>query len=125
MDINWEGKRLVIAEDERVNYLFLKAALKRTNITIFWAQNGQEAIDFVEQQGPIDIVLMDLKMPIMNGLEATHRIKKVFPNLPVIAQTAYAHSEYKDQIQEAGCDALLSKPIQADVLLNTIKEHLS
>ena len=55
MDINWEGRCVVIAEDERVNYLFLKAALKRTNITILWAKNGQEAIDLVNK-GPVDVV---------------------------------------------------------------------
>ncbi len=123
--MNWEGKRLIIAEDERVNYLFLKAALKQTKITIFWAQNGQEAVDFVQKNGPIDLVLMDLKMPVMNGLEATQRIKREFPEIPIIAQTAYAHSEYKDQIEQAGCDALLCKPIHADILINTIEKHLS
>jgi CheY-like chemotaxis protein len=124
MDINWEGKRVVIAEDERVNYLFLKAALKRTNITILWAQNGQEAVDFVMNEGPVDVVLMDLKMPVMNGLEATQHIKKLYPSLPIIAQTAYTQSEFLEAVKQAGCDALLSKPIQTDTLINTIKNHL-
>ena len=67
---------------------------------------------------------MDLKMPVMNGLEATQHIKKLFPSLPIIAQTAYALSEYSEEVKEAGCDALLSKPIQTDMLIKTINNHL-
>jgi len=122
---NWANKRVIIAEDERINFLFLQAALKRTQIQILWAQNGKEVLELLHKEKVVDLVLMDLKMPIMDGLEATRQLKENFPKLPVIAQTAYAHPEDMDAAKIAGCDDFLSKPIKPDVLLETIASFLS
>jgi len=120
---NWEDKVVVIAEDEQINYLFLKAVLKPTKAKIIWTKTGRETIDICNSEH-IDIILMDIKMPDLNGLEATIEIKKVFPNLPIIAQTAYAMEEDEDASVEAGCNDYISKPIRPEHLLTIMSKYL-
>jgi len=120
---NWEDKVVVIAEDELINYLFLKAVLKPTKAKIIWTKTGRETIDICNSEN-IDIILMDIKMPDLNGLEATIEIKKVFPNLPIIAQTAYAMEEDEEASVEAGCNAYISKPIRPEHLLTIMSKYL-
>lgn len=122
---DFSGKRILIAEDEKTNYLFLEALLKRTNATLIWAETGKTALEAVQNDSKIDIVLMDIKMPEMNGYEATNEIKKIRPELPIIAQTAYALAGEKEKILSAGCDDYLSKPIMGKVLLEKIDNFLS
>jgi len=122
---DFSGKKILIAEDEKTNYLFLEALLKRTNATLIWAETGRNALEAVQNDSNIDIVLMDIKMPEMNGYEATNEIKKIRPQLPIIAQTAYALAGEKEKILSAGCDDYLSKPIMGKVLLEKIDNFLS
>ena len=121
---NWENKVVVIAEDEQINYLFLKAVLKQTKAKIIWTKTGRETIDICNAE-KVDIVLMDIKMPDLNGLEATIEIKKILPQLPIIAQTAYAMEEDEEASTEAGCDDYLSKPIDCEELLQVIDKYLT
>lgn len=121
---DFSGKKILIAEDERTNYLFLEALLKRTNAVLIWAETGKLALDAVINDNTIDLILMDIKMPEMNGYEATHEIKKIRPNLPIIAQTAYALAGEKEKILGAGCDDYLSKPIMGKVLLEKIEHYI-
>ncbi len=120
---NWEDKVIVIAEDEQINYLFLKAVLKPTKAKIIWTKTGRETIDICNSE-KVDIVLMDIKMPDLNGLEATTAIKKDYPELPIIAQTAYAMEEDEAASREAGCDDYISKPIRPENLMMMISRFL-
>lgn len=120
---NWEDKVVVIAEDEQINFLFLKAVLKPTKTSIIWTKSGRETID-VCLSNHVDIVLMDIKMPDLNGLEATIEIKKQKPELPIIAQTAYAMEEDEEASIKAGCDDYISKPIRPENLLSIMTKHL-
>ena len=120
MERNWEDKVVVIAEDEQINYLFLKAVLKPTKAKIIWTKTGRETINICNTE-KIDIVLMDIKMPDLNGLEATIEIKKTLPNLPIVAQTAYAMSDEREKSILAGCDDYIAKPISFRELLVKIK----
>ena len=120
---NWEDKTIVIAEDEQINYLFLKAVLKPTKAKVIWTKTGRETID-VCLGNHVDIVLMDIKMPDLNGLEATVEIRKQKPELPIIAQTAYAMEEDEDASMKAGCNDYISKPIRPENLLNLMSNHL-
>jgi len=86
---------------------------------------GLDAVRICEENSEIDIVLMDLKLPLMTGIEATKKIKKIRPELPIIAQTAYAFSEDKKVALQAGCDGFITKPIDNNVLLETVMEHLN
>jgi len=122
---DFSGKKILIAEDERTNYLFLEALLKRTNATLIWAETGKTALEAVQKDNNIDIILMDIKMPEMNGYKATSAIKEINPNIPIIAQTAYALAGEKEKILSAGCDDYLSKPIMGKILLEKIDKFLN
>ena len=121
---SWEYKTILIAEDEETNYLFIEAILEDTKATLIWAKNGQEAVaKFFEHH--IDLVLMDIKMPEMDGLTATRQIRMKSGSVPIIAQTAYAMSEDKNKCLNAGCNDYLTKPINHKLLLTTIDKFIS
>jgi PAS domain S-box-containing protein len=124
-EYNWSNKHILIAEDEKINYYFLETVLQKTGAKLIWAKNGQEAIQFFkDNSNKIDIILMDIKMPIMTGLEATREIMKISDKARIIAQTAYAMREDHEQCMEAGCVEYLSKPVKKDVLLTTIAKYI-
>lgn len=120
---NWEDKVVVIAEDEQINFLFLKAVLKPTKSKVIWTKTGRETIDVCNSEH-VDIILMDIKMPDLNGLEATIEIKKDFPKLPIVAQTAYAMEEDEEASIKAGCNDYISKPIRPEYLLTIMSKYL-
>lgn len=121
---SWENKKLLIAEDDHSNYYFLYEALKDTGIKILWARDGEETLEIFRENPDLDLVLMDIQMPVRNGYECTRIIKEERPALPVIAQTAYAMSGEREISREAGCDDYLSKPIKVNELLNTLSKHI-
>ncbi len=121
---NWEGKTFLIAEDEEDNFRYLEVALSISNASLIWARTGLEAIEIFKRIGNIDLVLMDIKMPEMDGYAATHEIKKINPKVPVIAQTAYAMSEEREKSALAGCDDYIAKPIGYEDLLNIIHKYV-
>jgi len=122
---NWKNKTILIAEDEDSNYRVLQMALKRTNINILRAENGKQAIEICKANKKINLILMDIKMPEINGVEATIEIKKLRPELPIIAQTAYAMTEDRKLTLDAGCADYLSKPIKTNVLISTLNKYLN
>jgi PAS domain S-box-containing protein len=115
---------VLIVEDEIYNFLYLHAILDKLVKDIDNAFDGQEALDMTKKR-KYDLVFMDLKMPVMDGHEATREIKKLFPDLPVIAQTAYSHAEEKIIAFESGCDAYLTKPISKDDVIKAINDAFS
>ena len=116
-------KRILVAEDNDSNYLLMTFILK-SHYEFFRAINGQEAIDKASTEHP-DLILMDLKMPRMDGLEATKQIKAMLPNLPIVALTANAFDSDRQQAMDAGCDAFLSKPVSAVDCLQIIGKLLA
>ncbi len=121
---NWEGKTFLIAEDEEDNFRYLEVALSISNASLIWARNGAEAVDIFNRIDNIDLVLMDIKMPEMDGYTATKEIKLKSKGVPVIAQTAYAMSEEKEKSKQAGCDDYIAKPINYSDLLKVIHKHV-
>jgi len=121
-----EKYKVLIAEDEKINYLFLSMMLRNlaSDIKIIHAKNGKEAVEICRINSDIDIVLMDLKMPIMSGFEATTLIKGLRPGLPVIAQTAYSTEKDKQKAFSSGCDDFISKPIKKDILKNAMNKYI-
>ncbi|MFK5957524.1 MAG: PAS domain S-box protein [Lutibacter sp.] len=118
---------ILIAEDEEVNYMYLETILKdimKLNCTILHAKNGRETIEICKNNAAIDIILMDLKMPVLNGLKATKQIRKFNAKLPIIAQTAYSTIEDKEEALAAGCNDFISKPIEKETLVNVINTFL-
>jgi CheY-like chemotaxis protein len=120
----WKGKTILIAEDEEINFNLLETIISPTKARIIRAKNGVEAVNLCQKMEDIDLVLMDIKMPDMNGFDATKKIKITRKNLPIIAQTAYAMSVDEDNCLCAGCDDYISKPLQIDDLLNKIHKYL-
>jgi len=120
----FRNKTILIAEDEIINYMYLEEVLSITEAQFIHASNGLEAVRICESNPQIDIVLMDIKMPIMNGHEATALIRKFSPNLPIIAQTAFALSEDIEQAKELGYFAYMTKPVDSKKLLFFINEAL-
>jgi len=117
---------ILIAEDEEVNFLYLDIILKKSkyNLTTLHAKHGKEAVEMCKENAEIDFVLMDMKMPIMTGFEATKIIKGFRSNLPIIAQTAYSTNDEKQQAFTAGCDDFISKPISEETLNGIINKYL-
>lgn len=120
---NWVGKKILIAEDEDSNFFFLKMLFKNTQVHIERAINGKEAVEKCNSDS-FDLILMDIKMPILDGLTATKRIKKAKPDLPVISVSAYSTKKDIEQSKKAGCDQHLSKPIQKTQLFETIEKFM-
>jgi PAS domain S-box-containing protein len=116
---------ILIAEDEALNVLYLKRVFRNKDFELHFASNGQEALEFVENNPEINLVFMDIKMPVMDGLEATRRIKAIRPNLPVVAVTAYAASEDRQACFEAGCDEYIAKPFTPEELDKMIRRYTS
>jgi len=116
--------KILIAEDEDTNAFYLNTILKQPNYNLLFAKNGKEAIDIFAENRDIRIILMDIRMPEMDGFQATKHIKHVDPGVIVIAQTAYAFAGDREKALEAGCDDYLPKPIRKDDLLKMIQKHL-
>jgi len=121
---NWKGKVILVAEDEEINFLFLDEVLNRTGATVLWAKNGKEAIEMYRNNS-VDLILMDLKMPEMNGYEAMQQIKDTKGNTKIIAQTAFAMSGEREEILDAGFDGYISKPIKIAELLKLMEKNFS
>jgi signal transduction histidine kinase/ligand-binding sensor domain-containing protein/CheY-like chemotaxis protein len=122
--LKYKNPYILIVEDEEANYMYIKMLLSKIGMNIFWAKNGQEAIREVESGKHFQIILMDIKMPIMNGFEATKILKSKNSEQIVIALTAYARPEERAHFMEAGFDDYLSKPVKADYLLNVFRKYL-
>ena len=115
-------KKILIAEDNDSNYILMTYILKKY-YQFERAKNGQEAVEMADKNA-YDLVLMDIKMPIMDGLEATKAIRAALPDLPIIALTANAFDSDRQLAMDAGCNDFLSKPVSSDLCLKTLKNFL-
>lgn len=120
----WSDICILIAEDEETNYMYLEEVLLPTGAQLIWAKNGKEAVEICSHNSDINLVLMDLKMPILNGYEAAESIKKFRQNLPIIAQTAYAFANDRQKALNSGCNDYITKPIQMQDLYKIIDKNL-
>jgi len=123
-NLDWSKKTILLVEDEDANHIFIASALEKTRVKLLWAKDGREAIDMVHDHPNIDLILMDIRMPELDGYEATRQIKAFKPNIPIVAQTAYVMSNEKGKVLQAGCDDLIVKPIRLKVLLTVCAKYL-
>jgi two-component system, cell cycle response regulator DivK len=121
---DFTGKTIVVVDDLRINFLLFNAIMEGTNARLIWAKNGREAVDICLSKEFIDLVLMDLEMPGLNGLEATREIKKTRKEIPIIAQTAFEAYFNEEEILHAGCSQIISKPMMPEYLLDTVAKYL-
>ncbi len=118
-----KGKTILVAEDEDLNFRLLQEILIPHGVDVVLAIDGKEAVEAVRSNKIIDLVLMDIKMPVLDGYEATKIIKGFNDKIPIIAETAYALSTDRAKAIAAGCDDYIAKPIMPDVLLNLLAKH--
>lgn len=118
-------KHILIAEDEDSNFLLLKIYLKDTCTKIGHAKDGKQAIDYVKKHNDIDLILMDIKMPNINGVEAMQEIRKINENIPIIAQTAFVMADDKRKLMQLGFDNYIPKPIESKVLFDLLNDYLA
>lgn len=109
---DFTGRRVLVVEDNLISFKLMLAVLSQVNVEVVHASNGKDAISLCNGDGAFDLVLMDMQMPEVDGLEATRRIKETHPELPVIATTANTFFEDEVACREAGCDAFLTKPLK-------------
>lgn len=124
MKFTWKNKTVLLVEDDEASCVYLSELLKVNMVEVIKCNNGLTAF-FHSMNNPwIDLVIMDMKLPEMNGFEATRLIKKYQPSLPVLAVTACAMLEDKRRCKIAGCDAYLSKPVLPEEFLSTVNQFL-
>jgi len=121
---NWQDKVILVVEDEESNYAFIEHVLRRTGAKLLWAHNGPDAVSMAKTE-KVDVVLMDIRMPGMDGYEATELIKKENKAIPIIAQTAYALKGEKEMSLAAGCNDYIAKPIEITELMEILAKYLS
>ena len=122
---DWSDKSILVADDEEHNYIIIERALKKTNIKVYHAENGEEAVKIFKKHPDINLIIMDIRMPEMGGLEATKYIRSINRDIPIIAFTAYALSDDEAISLEFGCDDYISKPVRPEYLMRKINEHIS
>ncbi len=118
-----QTRTILIVEDDQASYEYLNVVLSAQEIITIWARDGQEAVNICKENDKIDLVLMDINMPKMNGFDATIKIKEFKPNLTIIAQTAYAISGDRQKSLDAGCDDYISKPIKKNTLYSLLDKY--
>jgi CheY-like chemotaxis protein len=111
-------------EDLEDNCILLKAYLRRYNVQVLHAPNAREAREIMKQHPDVDLIMMDIRLPDENGLDLTSELKEQYPDIPIIAQTAYSDTQDEYFSAQAGCNDYLAKPIMKQVFLNTISEFI-
>ncbi len=122
---NWKNRVIVVAEDDDINYKFIETVLHETQAKILRANNGKQVIELCKTINKIDLILMDIKMPDVNGYQATKEIKELFSNIPIIAQTAFSMQDDKAKCLSVGCDDYIAKPIDIEILIKKIDAILT
>jgi CheY-like chemotaxis protein len=116
---------ILVVEDDKSSHMLIKEFLRPLNIEIHHVTDGTDAINFIKINPDIRLILMDIKLPFMDGFEATRAIKKINPEIPIIAQTAYAMVGDREKALSAGCDDYITKPLDLLKLQELVKRYLS
>ena len=118
-----EKQLVLVTEDHDLNYAYLEKALKRLSISVIRAHNGREAINICRENTRIGLIIMDIKMPVMDGWTAIRKIKSLRPELPVFVVTAYMLNNEEHISYEAGCDEYMTKPVNFSILARKLKKY--
>jgi CheY-like chemotaxis protein len=118
MVLDLTNKNIMVVDDDELNWLLISEILSVTGAQLFWIDNGYAAIDYVQQGHQVDLILMDIRLPRLDGYETTKTIKTINPSIPIIAQTAYAETEDEICCRACGCDEYISKPLNIDEFID-------
>ncbi len=119
-NVNWSNHTILVVDDVRQNFIYLNGLLHHTKAEILWVRNGKEAVDICRENNSINMVLMDIRMPVMDGFEASQIIKKENPNIFIVAQTAFSSHEDRKRCMDSLCDGYLTKPIDYKELFSIL-----
>jgi CheY-like chemotaxis protein len=119
-----KDKKILVAEDDLLNYKLIEAILSNSEATLFWARDGMEAVELIKSGKDFDMVLMDLRMPNMDGFQAAREIRGLKKSLPMVAVTAYSLGDEKDLAFLSGFNDYLTKPVSQEMLLNAVNKHV-
>lgn len=122
-EVNWEDKTILVVEDIKMNFVVIKIQLRKTKAKTLWIENGWDAVEYVKNQNKVDLILMDIRMPVMDGIEASKTIKELYPHIPIIIQTASAMGSAFEEISNSNCDDTILKPIDANNLIDKITQQ--
>jgi CheY-like chemotaxis protein len=120
-----KNSSILIVDDHKLNFELLKIYLAENNFILIWAPNGLEAVKIIESKRDISLIIMDYMMPVMNGIEATIKIKSMQPEIPIITYTVYNDYKTSEQFKMAGCSYFLDKPTDKRNLNRIINEYLA
>ena len=125
MEYNWENKKIIIAEDSEINFIILQKNIEPYGASILWSKDGEELIGMIENEKDVDLILIDISMPKLDGYQATRILRDKGFNMPIIAQSSFIFDIEIDKIFAAGCNDYIAKPIQREELLSKINHALS
>jgi CheY-like chemotaxis protein len=123
-DNSLKGKKILIVEDDLSSRLYLNKILEKTEAIAFNAGDGQEALDIAMENPDLDVILMDIQLPVMDGYTTARKIREFRENVVIIAQTAYGLMDEKEKIMNSGFDDYLIKPIISQVLIEKLKSNI-
>jgi two-component system, cell cycle response regulator DivK len=121
---DWSDKTILIAEDDTINFNLLSIMLRSTKIKVLWAKNGLEAVNLFSGNNTINAILMDIQMPVMDGNEASLRIRQINKQVPIIVISAYTSMDVKLRAKEVGTNEYINKPVQSTRLVEIIEKYL-
>ena len=122
---NWSNRLILIVDDDRASSMLLELIISKTGAKMIFVSNGRCAVDTFLSTHGIDLILMDIKMEGLNGLDATRLIQERDPHVPIIAQTACVIAGDKEKCLQAGCNDYIPKPININELMETMNKYLS
>lgn len=118
----WKGKTFLLVEDDEVSIEFIKELFDPYEVELICVDNGQKAIETFRNNSAIDLILMDVQLPVLNGRDAMKQIKEINPDIPIIAQTAFAMSGDRERYLKEGFDAYISKPINVNEMIMLVEK---
>jgi CheY-like chemotaxis protein len=117
--------KILVVENDDTSFIYYREVLSALGFAVLWANNGKQGVDIFQAEPDINLVIMDIEMPIMNGYEASEIIKKQSPQTPIIVISAYAMKSVKEKVLALNCDLFLTKPIRALDLTNNVLKLLN
>ncbi len=121
----WPGRKILVVEDDEFSFEFIRVSLRDRGLEILHAVDGGEALKIYDEITGIDLILLDIQIPVIDGYMVCRRIREKDPLVPIIAQTAFALNDEKTRCEEAGCNAYLSKPLDVNKLMDLLDQFLS
>jgi len=124
MENKWKNKIILIVDDIKINYILITRQLRKYGASFVWLKDGTEVVKYVQSKKQVDLILMDVRMPNLNGVDATIVIKKLNPKIPIIMQTACVMGDDCDKLEDSQCDDIIYKPIIAEKLIEMINKFI-